>query len=37
MALHGVLALQPLFTRVVRWRGVRYRLLAPECVERLEG
>lgn len=37
MALHGVLALQPLFTRVVRWRGVRYRLLAQDCVERLEG
>jgi cellulose synthase/poly-beta-1,6-N-acetylglucosamine synthase-like glycosyltransferase len=37
MALHGVLALQPLFTRVVRWRRVRYRLLAPDRVERLEG
>jgi hypothetical protein len=37
MALHGVLALQPLFRRVVRWRGIRYRLLAPDRVERLEG
>lgn len=35
MALHGVLALQPLFTRVARWRGIRYRLSAPDRVERL--
>lgn len=35
MALHGVFALQPLFSRVVRWRGVQYRLLAPDRVERL--
>jgi len=35
MALHGVLVLQPLFRRVVRWRGIRYRLSAPDRVERL--
>jgi hypothetical protein len=35
MALHGVLALQALFNRVVRWRGIDYRLSAPDRVQRL--
>ena len=36
MTLHALLAWRAAFGRVMNWRGIRYRLYAPQRVERLD-